>query len=174
MKLNTKITFFACIFPILSALYALFSNQISLLLNSLLTLGCLGGFWILDKKINIFSTKSFLSIIIFILLSVFAGRSISLYEKFIYWDKFLHFLSGFILVVVSKQIYKKLKGDTNNKALIKLFSLFTAVSGAAVWEIYEFFCDRFLGTSAQNNSLTDTMLDMILGSLSALISIFIV
>ena len=173
MKLKTKITLLACILPVPSSVYALFSNQISLLLNSLLTLGCLSGFWILDKKLNVFSTKSFVSVLIFILLSVFAGRSFSLYEKFIYWDKFLHFLSGFILVVIAKQVYKKLKGNVHNKALIKLFSLFTAVSGAAFWEIYEFSCDRILGTTAQNNSLTDTMLDIILGTLSALIGIFI-
>lgn len=173
MQVKTKVTLFACILPLLFSVYALFSNQISLLLNSLLTLGCLSGFWILDKKINIFSLKSFMSVIIFILLSVFAGRSLSLYQKFINWDKFLHFLSGFILVIIAKQVYKKLNGDTNNKALIKLFSLFTAVSGAAFWEVYEFFCDRILGTSAQNNSLTDTMLDIIMGTISALIGIFI-
>jgi len=173
MNFKFKFTIIACIIPLISVLWGFFDKNISLFLNSLLTILCIGGLLVFDKKIRIFSSRTYAIVLIFILLSVFGGRALGAYEKLTYWDKTLHFLSGFILVIIGKQIYIKFKGNTTNKALRKTYSFFIAVSGAAFWEIFEFLCDKILGTSAQNNSLTDTMLDIILGTVSALFAIFI-
>lgn len=127
----------------------------------------------IDKKLDMFNIRTYSITLIFILLSVFAGRSLGFYKRIPYWDKSLHFFSGFLIVIIAYRIYEKLKGDSKNKLLKKVFGFFVGVSGAAFWEIFEFSCDKILGTTAQNNSLTDTMLDIILGTISSLIAVFI-
>lgn len=104
---------------------------------------------------------------------MFIGKVLGGYQKIKYYDKILHFISGFLLVVMGNQIFSRLGGKDINKLLRKFFSFFFAVTGAALWEIVEFLSDTFLNTLAQNNSLTDTMLDITLGTVSALLAFFI-
>ena len=49
----------------------------------------------------------------------------------------------------------------------------SAFSAAGLWEIWEFAGDKLLGTTSQNASLDDTMYDIILGSVSAIIKVFV-
>ena len=140
----------------------------AIIFNSLLTVVLITLFIFVHKKAPVFKTGTFYSIIIFILLSVFLGRTLNFYERVPHWDKMLHFLSGFIIASAGKEIYIKIKGDMGNKLLLNLFVLFFAVAVAGLWEIYEFTGDSIFGTEFQNNSLADTMTDIIAGSVSAL------
>ena len=125
------------------------------------------------QKISFFHQKTYYAVLTFILLSVFAGRTLKFYSIVPYWDKILHFASGFIAAAAGKEIYIKFGGNTKNPALTNLFIIAFAISIACVWEIYEFTADALLGTSSQNGSLSDTMLDIIAGTASALISILV-
>ena len=51
-----------------------------------------------------------------------------------------------------------------------LFSIIFSIAGAAVWEIWEFSTDQLFGFLSQNNSLHDTMWDIICGTIGGIIS----
>ena len=85
----------------------------------------------------------------------------------------MHFLSGFITAPIGKQVYINLKGDVKKRRLMLVFALLFAISLAAGWEIYEFTIDSLLKTNSQNGSLSDTMWDIIAGSVSAVIYVFV-
>ena len=109
---------------------------------------------------------------LFIFLSMFLGRIISIYSIFPYWDKFVHFYSGIILFFIGLAIFTTLCKSNLNKnfSLSILFGIFFSISMAGLWEIYEFTTDLLLKLNSQNHSLTDTMIDMICGSISTIIS----
>jgi len=173
MKTKAKAAFICCIPPFITILYGFFLKESSVYLHSLISIGCILAIFLIDKKFRLFKFPMFLTIIIFILLSLYFGRVLGAYGKVPYWDKFLHFSSGFIIVKISKILYKKLNGNPKNKFLLKFFSLSVATAAASLWEIFEFASDSIFKTAAQNNSLNDTMLDIIAGTISAVIAIFI-
>lgn len=166
-----KITIFSAIIPSVLALYSIFKMQHNVALNSAYTLLLIGALWLIHKKFPIFKTSTYNSFVIFILLSVFLGRTLGMYAAIPYWDKLLHFLSGFIFAQAGKEIYVKLNGNKKSKTLLNSFALLSAFSIAALWEIWEFSSDKILNTNAQNGSLDDTMYDIIAGSLSAIIKV---
>jgi len=152
--------------PVITFIYGIFTMQGAVFLNSIYTILCVASFIIIHKKFPILSKQTYCAAIIFILLSMLAGRGFDFYTRILYWDKILHFSSGFIFASAGTQIYKKLKGDDKNHTLMNLFILSFSVSLACLWEIYEFSIDNFFGTAAQNDSLSDTMWDMIMGTVS--------
>lgn len=165
-----KFTVFAAIIPAVFALYAVFTTQYEIALNSAYTLLLIGALLLFHKKFPVLKSSTYSSFVIFILLSVFLGRTLNMYAVVPYWDKLLHFLSGFIFAQAGKEVYVKL-GGKKNKALLNSFALLTAFSIAGLWEIWEFASDKILNTNAQNDSLNDTMYDIIAGSLSAIIKV---
>lgn len=171
MSAKTKINIFLIILPSIVGIYAVFTKQYNMALNSLLTIVCLFAVMIINKKIPVLTTGTYYSVMIFILLSVFAGKGLEIYRIIPPWDKILHFLSGFIFVSVGKNVYVKLNGNMKNKALMNLFALYFAVAAAGVWEIYEFSIDKLFNLVSQNGSLDDTMWDIIAGSVSSVIAI---
>jgi uncharacterized membrane protein YjdF len=56
--------------------------------------------------------------------------------------------------------------------IIIWFAFLFAVAMAGMWEIYEFTVDHLFELHSQNGSLTDTMMDMICGTLGALVASF--
>lgn len=170
MSKNNKITGVILILPLITFIYGIIAGQYVTLFNSLLTAFCIVGFSVINKKLSLFNNTTFYSVIIFIMLAVFLGRTLKFYNYFQHWDKFLHFSSGFMIASAAKQIYKKINGDTKNKTLMNWFVFLFSASSAAVWEFYEFTVDILFHISAQNG-LCDTMLDMIAGTASALIAI---
>lgn len=169
-----KITLFSVIFPAVFSLYSFATMKYSIALTSLLTAVLIIAFWFVYKKYPVFKLVTYNSFIIFIALSLFAGKALGLYSLIPYWDKLLHFLSGFIFAQIGREIYLNLGGNQKNKILFYIFSLLFAFSIASFWEIWEFTGDKILNTTSQNGSLDDTMYDIILGSLSGIIKVFII
>lgn len=174
MSIRLKFVILSLFAPFTVLVFSLFLGQYETALNSLCAILCIVIFAIIEKIFSIFTTKTYIAMIIFILLSVFMGRTLNAYSLVPHWDKALHFLSGFLFAVIGKEIYIKLNGNSKNRWLMYLFSLFFAISAAGLWEIYEFTIDTLFGMSAQNNSLRDTMLDMILGSLGAFLTTILI
>ncbi len=130
---------------------------------------------LVNAKFRVFSFKTCIAFSLLLVLSVFLGGALHFYETVPYWDKALHFLSGFIFARAGKEIYFRLGGNRGHKWLLVCFSLLFAISAAAFWEMWEFAGDSLFGLTSQNNSLQDTMLDIILGSLSGVIySLFLI
>lgn len=168
MKLQTKFTIGAAALPFAWGIYSVAAGQYAAALRALLALACILAFALLHNKRPVFSAKMYCAILGFVLLSVFAGKSLQFYTQVPYWDKLLHFLSGFLLYFVGAQICKKYSENESRKLQI-WFAVLFAVAAAGAWEIYEFTVDRLLNLNAQNGSLSDTMTDMIAGSISALL-----
>ena len=166
----SKLNIVSVILPILSLIYGIYTKQTDMMLNSLLTIFCIFAIVLINKKFRVLTDRTCFAAVIFILLAVFLGRTLKVYKIISQWDKILHFTSGFIIAPIGKQVYEKLNGDLSNKKLTTWFTVIFAVAAAGIWEFYEFFVDCIAHISAQNG-LTDTMLDMIAGTLSALIAV---
>ncbi|MEG0229736.1 MAG: hypothetical protein RR640_03945 [Oscillospiraceae bacterium] len=113
----------------------------------------------------------------FCFISQYLGMMLNFYDKFLWWDIFLHFTSGIILCTLAYYIYTIFckKTNTSPKKLIGLwFALFTGIACAAIWEIYEFTIDVCFGFDAQGITVNDTMEDIIAGTIGSLISVIII
>lgn len=116
------------------------------------------------------------SVLIFITITMLLANLFNMYAVIPYLDKIEHFLSGIILFFVGQFILNKIaRAHEMNHLPIRMiiwFSFYFAVAMAGMWEIYEFSVDHLFGLQSQNGSLTDTMMDMICGTLSALATSF--
>lgn len=129
---------------------------------------------IVFSKIKIkMPTQVYFIALVFIFLSMYLGKVINFYRFFPRWDKFLHLISGPILTLmgyiiflnlINKKVYKGI-----NPVLGILFGVFFSIACAGGWEIFEFTSDHLFGTNAQNNSLLDTMGDIICGTIGGTI-----
>lgn len=173
MIFNIKLIFIFVIIPFLFSLYGLFIKNYNIFSNSLYSLLLISVLLFFYKKFPIFKKTSLYSIIIFILLSVFAGKALRFYFIVPHWDKILHFISGFIIASVARELFEKNENVIKSRnSFFKIFFIFIfCVAMAGLWELFEFSSDNILKTNAQNNSLSDSMCDMIAGSVSALLYI---
>lgn len=112
-------------------------------------------------------------IILFIYSSLYLGEVQKFYIKFWWWDIFLHLLSAIALGLIGLAIlillYEKKKVSTK-PFWISLFAFSFAVSIGAIWEIFEFTMDQAFGLNMQKSGLIDTMTDLIIDSIGALIT----
>ncbi len=112
--------------------------------------------------------------IAFIFASVFLGQFGGFYDKWHWYDAFLHFISalafgliGFLLLFVY-YVHNKLKLP---KGIILFFAFFFCLGVGALWEIIEYGVDNVFGSNMQVGSLDDTMIDLLLDGLGAVVSI---
>ena len=118
--------------------------------------------------------------LVFVFASLFLGEVRGYYDRFWWWDIALHTTSGlllgifgFLLVYVLNQHERV---ELHMKAhFVALFAFLFAVAVGAIWEIFEFTMDKSLGFDMQKpmlgdgSGLTDTMFDLIVDTLGALI-----
>jgi hypothetical protein len=115
-----------------------------------------------------------LSILVFIFVAMFLGNLFDFYSSIPFLDKLEHLMSGSILCFIGLTIFFYVN---RNEQQIKVtsttiiwFSLFFSMAMAGFWEVYEFTGDRLLGFNSQNNSLIDTMYDIICGTVGAVLT----
>ncbi|MCL7487244.1 MAG: hypothetical protein M8357_03595 [Desulfobulbaceae bacterium] len=135
----------------------------------------------LKKGLHVFIPPEFeLLAIAFIFASLFLGEVRGYYVRFWWWDILLHTASGFLLGIVGFLLVHVLNEmeeiDLHMKpGFVAFFAFLFAVGMGAIWEIFEFGMDHFLGTNMQKpmlgdpSGLTDTMWDLIVDTLGALI-----
>lgn len=112
--------------------------------------------------------------VIFVFSCQWLGTYLRFYDKFFWWDILLHFASGFLLGYIGLVVlmsldssYTLFKGK--KYLIIAVFVFAFSVMCAAIWEIGEYSADQILGTFTQLGSLKDTMIDIICGTISALL-----
>ena len=90
------------------------------------------------------------------------------------YDKFLHLLSGAVIAVIGYVLFLYLTNNNSRKEIHPLtsviFVIIFATAAAGAWEIWEFTTDSLFGLTAQNNSLIDTMWDIICGTVVGIIT----
>lgn len=128
-------------------------------------------FFINKTKLKLSDKEMFLYYI-FILIADFIGCVCNLYNKVLWYDILVHFLSGMFTFVLALIIFRNISKN-NNKLPKILFSLGLVSLIAIVWEIFEFSMDSIIHTNLQHNQDTgviDTMQDMIVATLGGIIS----
>lgn len=135
----------------------------------------------LGRLFHVFIPPEFLLLAIaFVFASLFLGEMRDYYTRFWWWDIALHSFSGlllgivgFLLVYVLNQVEEI--GMHIKPGFVAFFAFLFAVGTGALWEIFEFSMDSFFGTNMQKamlgdpSGLTDTMWDLIVDTLGALI-----
>lgn len=158
--------------PALTAVIALFLPNYTMAVNAAVTVACLIVFGVLQCKYQFLPHPTAYALQGFILLALWVGKALRGYDTLPAWDTLLHFLSGGLLVSMGATVYRRCRGDTHNLRLFRLFALFFSLAGAGLWEVYEFALDQLFHMASQNNSLADTMWDMVAGTVSATAAIF--
>lgn len=118
--------------------------------------------------------------VIFVFASLFLGEVRDFYERLWWWDIVLHTSSGLLLGILGFLLVYVL--NENERApihmqprFVALFAFLFAVAVGALWEIFEFSMDKLFGTHMQKamlgdpSGLTDTMWDLIVDTLGALV-----
>lgn len=168
------ITFF--IITIITGMYNLLIGNEAKVFKAIILLVVLGINKIIFSKT--FLKKSllgYMGVMIFCFLSIYLANLFDFYS-ISYYDKFLHIISGVMIYFFGLIIYVNLtKNDEYKKDIFfYLFPLFFSIALAGVWEIWEFSTDLIFGLNAQNNSLIDTMTDIICGTIGAIVSLLTV
>jgi VanZ family protein len=169
---------------------SLYSNNFESIFLALVTLVLTFSTRVIEKakRIDIPDMLEII-IVIFIYLGIFLSFQLKMYHRFFWWDDLLHFLSGLILGSISFIIVYKINYKYSmdiSPFFVAFFSFCFAVSMGVVWEILEFTGDlimgsahqkwdlpeteRLLGKAYQGSGLRDTMSDLILDSIGALVS----
>ena len=116
----------------------------------------------------------FYVILAFTFSAIYLGNVWDLYRIIPIYDKLLHLLSGVIIAIIGFVLFLYLnngniKGDFNTYCAV-IFSIIFSIAAAGLWEIWEFSTDMLFGFHSQNNSLIDTMMDIICGSIMGIIA----
>lgn len=111
--------------------------------------------------------------LLFICLSLFFGEVLDFYNRFWWWDLFLHAWSGFLLGIFGFVLVYVLNENENinfdlSPGFIAFFACMFSMGMGAAWEIFEFFMDQTFGMNMQKSGLVDTMWDLIVDTIGAI------
>lgn len=136
---------------------------------------------LLEKKLRVFIPPEVVLLsITFVFASLFLGEVRGYYERYWWWDIALHAGSGFLLGIIGFLLMHLLNeteeiGVHMKPGFVAFFAFLFAVGIGALWEIFEFGMDSFFAMNMQKemfgdpSGLTDSMCDMIVDTLGALI-----
>jgi hypothetical protein len=129
--------------------------------------------FIFESWANLRLPKSFIgAVVIFIVGTIFLGEVGDFYERFWWWDIVMHTGSaiGFAMIgTVLMLVFVRGERFVAPPLLCALMAFSFAMSIGAVWEIFEFAMDQLFGFNMQKSGLMDTMTDLIVDSVGALI-----
>lgn len=155
------------------ALWALLEWQLELAFVALGTLAVSVVPVLAAKWADVQVPPSFIAaVVFFVAATLFLGEVFDFYERFWWWDIAMHASSavgfglvGFVLVFIMFQ------GDRFAAPPIAMafFAFCFAMTIGAVWEIFEFGMDQMFGMNMQKTGLDDTMGDLIVNTLGAVI-----
>lgn len=111
----------------------------------------------------------------FVFLCVYLGGVLYLFEIVSYWDKIIHFISGFLLTTYVFALFPVGSGGMDilrriSPVCLVLVIIACATALGLVWEYLEFTCDLLFSSNlqmnknlfpAENNSLLDSMTDLL-------------
>lgn len=157
----------------LFALDALFQGNWPLVFVSLATLALSLVPLFAARWAEIVVPPSFIAaIVVFVGGTLFLGEVFDFYNRFWWWDMVMHAgsaigfgLIGFVLVFMMFQ------GDRYAAPpfAVAFFAFCFALAIGAIWEIFEFGMDQIFGLNMQKSGLMDTMADLIMDFIGALI-----
>ncbi len=115
-----------------------------------------------------------ISFMCFTFCSITLGNLLGFYNLINWWDLLLHTTSGVLLGLFALQFVAKRHSvnqiDSTITSLI-IFSFPLAIG--VLWEIFEFSMDYLLKTNLQRSGLVDTMTDLIVATIGAMLAVCI-
>lgn len=172
-KFLFAVSYFLRLIILIEAVTAAWNKNIEILFIAvgILILTFIPSFIARNYKINI-PTEFEALVVLFISFSLFLGEVHQFYTRYWWWDLFLHSFSGLLLgfagFLALYIMYTEHKIRTTPR-LAMFFSFCFAVAIGALWEIVEFTVDGALGWNMQKSGLVDTMWDLIVNSISAVV-----
>lgn len=172
------------------------SSRLSFVLKAILLIGALAMFWlgqyqsavetllillitvlpvVLRNKFSVKIPHGFEALtILFVFMSLFLGEVQSYYTLYWWWDLVLHSGSAFIMGILGFLLVyvlnEKKEIELNlNRNFVALFAFMFAIGIGALWEVFEFSADQLFGLNMQKSGLVDTMWDLIVNIIGALI-----
>ena len=105
---------------------------------------------------------------------MYLGNVFDFYLIIPMYDKILHSISGLIIGFIGYICFLYLNNGEEKGSfkpqMAMVFSIIFSIAAAGIWEIWEFSTDQLFGFTSQNNSLIDTMMDIICGSVMGIIA----
>lgn len=112
-------------------------------------------------------------IVVFLYMALYLGEIHSYYLRYWWWDTMLHTASGiafgFVGFIILYVLYRR-KVLSANPFWFAVLAFFFSLGIGALWEVFEFGMDSAFGTSMQKSGLVDTMWDLIVDALGALVT----
>ncbi|MEG0641544.1 MAG: hypothetical protein RR515_03015, partial [Clostridium sp.] len=109
----------------------------------------------------------------FIFLSMFLGNMNKIYSYIPNGDDILHISAGFISALFAYSTLEKLDNGQNilinNKTFVAFYIVIFGIASGGIWEMFEFTTDSLFSLTSQGGSLTDTMFDIINGTIGPVI-----
>lgn len=115
------------------------------------------------------------TIVFFIYAAIFLGEVTNFYDKFWWWDLAMHLVIAISLGLIGFMFLLFLYQGEKLRAkpfMISILTFSLALSLGVLWEIFEFFMDSVFGTNMLKSGLLDTLGDLIVDSIGALIASF--
>lgn len=165
------------------------ANRFETLFFAVIALASTYIFDYLEKNYHIILPQRLVLLIIaFVLGSLVLGEAGGFYGRFWWWDDLLHLMSGIIIAIAGFLLIYYLQARFNTSIhplLVALFTFCFALSVGVLWEVFEFTFDATLGLNMQRwdapagipllghdyqgNAVRDTMSDLIIDGIGALI-----
>lgn len=175
MKLREQPTVVQVIWGVLALalVVALFTARWSMAYVSVATLilSLLPG--VVAKRFDVQLPLSFFAVItVFIFSTIFLGEVFDFYERYWWWDVLLHGGSAMAFGLIGLLFALFLfEGDRYAAPpwALALIAFAFAVSIGVIWEVFEFAMDQIFGFNMQKSGLIDTMWDLIVDIVGALL-----
>lgn len=180
-SIQRRIGFFLLAVVLLEMIVALFQQQWSTAVLTFSIIILIAVPLVLAHKLRVYIPAQFQLITIAIVFAaLFLGEVQNYYTKFWWWDAALHAVTGFLMGIIGfliVHIFNQVEsiGLHMKSGFVALFAFMFALGAGAIWEIAEFLLDALFATNLQKpmwgdpSGLTDTMVDLILDALGALL-----
>jgi hypothetical protein len=112
--------------------------------------------------------------VVMVFASLFLGEVRGFFLRFWWWDVVLHASSGFLLGIFGFLLVFVLNRKEDiavqlKPAFVALFAFAFSLALGALWEMFEFAMDQTFGVNMQKSGLVDTMWDLIVDAVGALV-----
>ena len=111
-------------------------------------------------------------IVAFSICTLVMGEVFDFYETFWWWDVALHTGSAMMFGVFGVILIMLIFDNASIKAsplMVAFLAMCFAIAVGAIWEIFEFAMDQLFGLNMQKSGLVDTMWDLIVDTLGAIV-----
>ena len=114
-----------------------------------------------------------LAVCFFLYASFGLGEVSQFYDRYPWWDLMLHSFSALIMGLIGFlmiYVFYMTRRISIRPAYVAVATFCFAVTTGTLWECFEFGVDYFFGFSMQKSGLVDTMTDLLINLLGALVA----